>query len=95
MSEKGEDIMKQKITTLLLLLCLAVALFAGCSAKNTDQEIIDGAKLSEEEREAYILEKIVGSGSILSSRTNAFAAPTHGIIMIILTHIPRPFPVKE
>lgn len=67
MSEKGEDIMKQKITTLLLLLCLAIALFAGCSAKNTGQEIIDGAKLSEEEREAYILEKIVGSGSILSS----------------------------
>lgn len=59
--------MTKKITSLLLLLFLSVSLFAGCSAKNPEQEIVDGAKLSEEEREAYIQENIIGAGQVLSN----------------------------
>lgn len=81
MSKGGKANMKKRIITLLLALILVASLFAavGCSSGSDSEK--DVSSMTDEEREAYIREKMIGSGKVLTEEElleNGYELSTDG-----------------
>ena len=73
--------MKKRITTLLLALLLVASLIAatGCSSDSDSEK--DASQMTEEERDRYILEHMVGDGAVLTEQElfdNGYELSTDG-----------------